>query len=71
MSLQGSNYLTSQQSPWSLSTLASRLRGGGGDGGATGAESRDCYLKMYAEKKPDKVDPNEQRLSKWLNCAFV
>lgn len=25
---------------------------------------------MYAEKKPDKVDPNEQRLSKWLNCAL-
>ncbi|XP_002523496.2 replication termination factor 2 [Ricinus communis] len=56
----------------SLSTLVlhSRLPGGGGDGGATGAESRDCYLNMYAEKKPDKVDPNEQRLSKWLNCAL-
>ncbi|KFK27335.1 hypothetical protein AALP_AA8G369800 [Arabis alpina] len=51
-------------------TLHPRLCGGGGDGGATGAESRDCYLKMYAEKKPDKVDPNEQRLSKWLNCAL-
>lgn len=25
---------------------------------------------MYAEKKPDKVDPNEVRLSKWLNCAL-
>lgn len=25
---------------------------------------------MYAVKKPDKVDPNEQRLSKWLNCAL-
>ncbi|KAF2310445.1 hypothetical protein GH714_010339 [Hevea brasiliensis] len=55
-----------------LSTLVlhSRLPGGGGDGGATGAESRDCYLNMYADKKPDKVDPNEQRLSKWLNCAL-
>nr|XP_043634193.1 replication termination factor 2 [Erigeron canadensis] len=55
-----------------LSTLSLgfRLYGGGGDGGATGAESRDCYLNMYAEKKPDKVDPNEQRLSKWLNCAL-
>ncbi|CAN1165223.1 Replication termination factor 2 [Linum perenne] len=55
-----------------LSTLSlrHRLLGGGGDGGATGAESRDCYLKMYAEKKPDKVDPNEQRLSKWVNCAL-
>ncbi|KAF8047380.1 hypothetical protein N665_3069s0001 [Sinapis alba] len=54
----------------SVLTLYPRLRGGGGDGGATGAESRDCYLNMYAEKKPDKVDPNEQRLSKWLNCAL-
>lgn len=25
---------------------------------------------MYAEKKPDKVDPNELRLSKWLNCSL-
>ncbi|KAJ1382405.1 Ubiquitin-like domain superfamily [Sesbania bispinosa] len=57
-------------SPLSTLVLRSRLRGGGGDGGATGAESRDCYLNMYAEKKPDKVDPNEQRLSKWLNCAL-
>ncbi|KAJ8768238.1 hypothetical protein K2173_021178 [Erythroxylum novogranatense] len=57
-------------SPLSTLVLRSRLYGGGGDGGATGAESRDCYLKMYAEKKPDKVDPNEQRLSKWLNCAL-
>lgn len=55
-----------------LSTLVlrSRLPGGGGDGGATGAESRDCYLNMYAIKKPDKVDPNEQRLSKWTTCAL-
>lgn len=56
----------------SSSTLSLRLRvsGGGGDGGATGAESRDCYLNMYAEKKPDKVDPNEQRLSRFMNCAL-
>ncbi|XP_022870177.1 protein RTF2 homolog [Olea europaea var. sylvestris] len=55
-----------------LSTLKVHLRlnGGGGDGGATGAESRDCYLNMYAVKKPDKVDPNEIRLSKWLNCSL-
>lgn len=32
-----------------------RLRGGGGDGGATGAESRSSYLEMYLQKKPDKV----------------
>jgi hypothetical protein len=36
-------------------SVSSRLRGGGGDGGSTGAESRSCYLEMYAEKKPDKV----------------
>lgn len=50
--------------------LIPRVCGGGGDGGATGAESRDCYLKMYAEKKPDKVDPNETRISKWSTCAL-
>ncbi|XP_030523676.1 replication termination factor 2 [Rhodamnia argentea] len=57
-------------SPLSTLVLRCRLRGGGGDGGATGAESRDCYLNMYAVKKPDKVDPNEQRLSRWMNCAL-
>jgi hypothetical protein len=36
-------------------SACSRLLGGGGDGGSTGAESRSCYLEMYAEKKPDKV----------------
>lgn len=56
--------------PLSTLTMHLRLAGGGGDGGATGAESRDCYLKMYAIKKPDKIDPNEQRLSKWLNCTL-
>ncbi|KAL8522953.1 hypothetical protein ACS0TY_013054 [Phlomoides rotata] len=25
---------------------------------------------MYAVKKPDKVDPNERRLSKWVNCSL-
>ncbi|XP_042430502.1 replication termination factor 2-like [Zingiber officinale] len=53
-----------------LLTLRYRLLGGGGDGGATGAESRDCYLNMYAIKKPDKVDPNETRISKWTTCAL-
>jgi hypothetical protein len=32
-----------------------RLRGGGGDGGATGAESRSAYLEMYKEKGSGKV----------------
>lgn len=63
--------LGSQIAPLSTLILRTRARGGGGDGGATGAESRDCYLNMYAEKKPDKVDPNEQRLSKWQNCALT
>ncbi|KAL5066217.1 hypothetical protein RYX36_027954 [Vicia faba] len=65
-----STFSQSRIAPLSTLVLQSRLLGGGGDGGATGAESRDCYLKMYAEKKPDKVDPNEQRLSKWQNCAL-
>ncbi|KAL3533109.1 hypothetical protein ACH5RR_006630 [Cinchona calisaya] len=60
----------SQITPLSTLILRCRLHGGGGDGGATGAESRDCYLNMYATKKPDKVDPNEKRLSKWLNCSL-
>lgn len=59
-----------QITPFSTLTLHLRLHGGGGDGGATGAESRDCYLNMYAVKKPDKVDPHEQRLSKWRNCSL-
>ncbi|XP_043702681.1 replication termination factor 2 [Telopea speciosissima] len=56
--------------PFSNLILRIKVSGGGGDGGATGAESRDCYLNMYAIKKPDKVDPNETRLSRWTNCAL-
>lgn len=41
--------------PGATLQLLPRLRGGGGDGGATGAESRSCYLEMYLGKKPDKV----------------
>jgi hypothetical protein len=59
-----------QITPLCTLILQVRLSGGGGDGGATGAESRDCYLNMYADKKPDKVDPHELRLSKWLNCSL-
>lgn len=44
--------------------LTSRLPGGGGDGGATGAESRSCYLEMYLERKPDKVNPAEELLAR-------
>ncbi|GLC40062.1 hypothetical protein PLESTF_000933400 [Pleodorina starrii] len=48
--------------------LSYRLRGGGGDGGSTGAESRSCYLEMYLGKKADKVNPEEERLAKWTRC---
>lgn len=46
------------------------VRGGGGDGGSTGAEDRAAYLAMYAGKKPDKVDPVEQRLSLFTTCRI-
>ena len=45
-----------------------RLRGGGGDGGSTGAESRSSYLEMYAGKKHDAVNPEEERLARWTAC---
>jgi hypothetical protein len=32
-----------------------RLRGGGGDGGSTGAESRSSYLEMYKTQKVGQV----------------
>lgn len=32
-----------------------KVRGGGGDGGSTGAESRSSFLEMYATKKAAKV----------------
>lgn len=50
--------------------MALPLRGGGGDGGATGAESRDCYLSMYLDRKPDKVNPQEARLARWAQCRL-
>jgi len=46
------------------------LCGGGGDGGSTGAEDRAAYLAMYAGKKPDKVDPVEQRLALFTTCRL-
>lgn len=46
------------------------LLGGGGDGGATGAESRSCYLEMYLSKKPEKVDPYESKLARWSQCRL-
>eukprot|EP00983_Pelagomonas_calceolata_P092909 1157720-Pelagomonas_calceolata.AAC.1 len=48
----------------SVLQLSARLLGGGGDGGSTGAESRSCYLEMYLDRKPDKVNPAEEQLAK-------
>jgi hypothetical protein len=47
-----------------------RCRGGGGDGGSTGAESRSCYLEMYKGKQHDKVDPAQQRHARWTQCSY-
>lgn len=54
--------------PGSTLQLCARLRGGGGDGGCTGAESRSCYLEMYLGKKADKVNPREELLANWTRC---
>ncbi len=51
--------------------VLSRLRGGGGDGGSTGAESRSCYLEMYQGKKPDKVNPTEGLLARCAHAIFL
>lgn len=48
-----------------------RFRGGGGDGGATGAESRSSYLEMYAKKKTLKVNPKEEKLAAWTQCRLT
>lgn len=53
-----------------LLELLPRICGGGGDGGSTGAESRSAYLEMYQGKKPDKVNPEEERLARWTTCRL-
>ena len=50
--------------------VEARVRGGGGDGGATGAEDRSAYLSMYRERKPDAVDPAESRRTLWGRCRL-
>ncbi|KAL0044635.1 hypothetical protein WJX82_003672 [Trebouxia sp. C0006] len=54
--------------PGDFIALHQRLRGGGGDGGSTGAESRSSFLEMYATKKAAKVNPVEAKLAKWTRC---
>ncbi|KAA6425493.1 MAG: UPF0549 C20orf43 protein [Trebouxia sp. A1-2] len=54
--------------PGDFIALHKRLRGGGGDGGSTGAESRSSFLEMYATKKAAKVNPVEAKLAKWTRC---
>ena len=46
------------------------IRGGGGDGGSTGAEDRRAWLDMYLEKKPDAIDPRELKLAQWTRCQL-
>ncbi|KAK9845759.1 hypothetical protein WJX81_001680 [Elliptochloris bilobata] len=50
--------------------LCARVRGGGGDGGSTGAESRSSFLEMYARKKPAKANPLEDKLARWTTCQL-
>ena len=42
----------------------------GGDGGSTGAEDRAAYLAMYRERRPDAVDPAEERRARWGRCRL-
>jgi hypothetical protein len=48
-----------------------RELGGGGDGGATGAESRSSYLEMYKEAGSGKLDAREEQLAKWTCCRLT
>ncbi len=48
-----------------------RLRGGGGDGGATGAESRSSYLEMYKTQATGKLDAREEQLATWTCCRLT
>ena len=48
--------------------FSQELSGGGGDGGATGAEDRRAWLEMYLSKKSDKVDPLEIKRALWSRC---
>ncbi|CAG9466777.1 unnamed protein product [Pedinophyceae sp. YPF-701] len=50
--------------------VVGRLRGGGGDGGTTGAESRSSYLAMYKNKKVGETDKNEERIARWTRCQL-
>jgi hypothetical protein len=68
--LPGMPLLAAGVPPCATLELLPRLLGGGGDGGATGAESRSCYLEMYLGKKPESVDPAEARLARWTTCRL-
>lgn len=51
-------------------TVVPLVRGGGADGGSTGAEDRRAMLEMYAGDKPAAVDPKELRLAKFTTCQL-
>ena len=65
---EGSTLAAAGVAAYGTLELLPRLRGGGGDGGATGAESRSCYLEMYAERKPDKV--RRWLVGRGVGCGF-
>lgn len=46
------------------------LRGGGGDGGSTGAEDRRAWLEMYQDKRRETINPEEARLAQWTTCRI-
>ena len=46
------------------------LRGGGGDGGSTGAEDRKAYLEMHLDKRERaKADRSTASLNRYTSCA--
>ena len=57
--------------PYATLSLSLRARGGGGDGGSTGAESRSAYLEMYAAPKADAVDPEVTARAARTTCALT
>ena len=45
-------------------------RGGGGDGGTTGAENRTAFMEMYKTKRVGELDRVEERKAQWTSCAL-
>lgn len=54
----------------SVIDVTGRVRGGGGDGGSTGAENRTAYMEMYKRKKVGDLDKAEESIAKWVRCTL-